>query len=790
MRCRFTASPAGGIRLIDEIADYQLCRLEGRNGIGKTLAVRLLELATGGAPYASAPAAWRSLRQHLGPVQIVVNSLRDGDELELHLVPNGWPDEQPRDLASLGMARLNGQQIDFQKVPDLLHVVRIGGDEDIISEFKQVIAADARVVEDQNTRLGEEIERIGVACDRILRDTAELSPHRLDELVSLQEGAVKRRAALKDEYGRHEGVVSRLEQLEHQIHTLSELEEQGPAIEEELAGIETALGEVARRREMQEEQRRLLLPDAERHRELLAQLQRLERKRDQQAERAREADARAKDALAQLGLSVDSDSAAIREAEKRARRERSELLHGQTLLRVPPDLIALIKQLRLPLDPLGESSLDEEEVAIIAQQRITVSELRVGLDRREAELSEQQQHALIEETEAEIKEVGVHLRELRSSLRLLDDARGKAEDLQQVETEAREVAHALATRHDDEYQQVVIALEHLQNEGLEHINRRAELRYRHGVLERAGSAEKLAREIAELRDDLSVTGSPITALENVRNQLADCRAKLQVADEQERLTTVNLREFERHVDERVGVLERSPEYAWLRSAVGDLLPTTRDERLRSLEQMARLDDALRRFQSGMDTLANRAARALEALQRLTRPRESTGEVDGGYLIPLANHYAKRFGELLSDRDIQSALFGDGRFSRLDLLNWELIWETANGEPQRRPLQAFSSGERAFAYVLASILRHTGQSAPNSMLVLDEFGAFIEADRLARLLHFLGDQVLAPGRADQVVIILPLRETVKGLVSEEQNPRARAIAERGYVMESVPVEVTQ
>src|SRR5712692_7085533 len=96
MRFTFSAAPTGGVRLIGEIPDFPLCRLEGRNGIGKTLAIHLLELAAGGQPYAGAASAWRSLREHLGPVDIVVSGLRSTQlELRIHLSSESWPADPP-----------------------------------------------------------------------------------------------------------------------------------------------------------------------------------------------------------------------------------------------------------------------------------------------------------------------------------------------------------------------------------------------------------------------------------------------------------------------------------------------------------------------------------------------------------------------------------------------------------------------------------------------------------------------------------------------------------------------
>jgi hypothetical protein len=47
-----TPDSSHGIRVIDEIPDLRLCRVEGLNGIGKTLAIHLLEICTGQQPYA------------------------------------------------------------------------------------------------------------------------------------------------------------------------------------------------------------------------------------------------------------------------------------------------------------------------------------------------------------------------------------------------------------------------------------------------------------------------------------------------------------------------------------------------------------------------------------------------------------------------------------------------------------------------------------------------------------------------------------------------------------------
>ena len=154
-----------------------------------------------------------------------------------------------------------------------------------------------------------------------------------------------------------------------------------------------------------------------------------------------------------------------------------------------------------------------------------------------------------------------------------------------------------------------------------------------------------------------------------------------------------------------------------------------------------------------------------------------------------SHYEKQFGMLLADPNIQNALFDNGTFTRLDLQQQVVIWKNADDDICRRPLEAFSSGERAFAYVLGSILQQRQVKSQNHLLVLDEFGAFIEADRIERLERFLYDEVLLSGTANAVAIILPSRERLTLMADNHahlSDRRTRLLIEHGYTWNEVEV----
>jgi hypothetical protein len=100
------------------------------------------------------------------------------------------------------------------------------------------------------------------------------------------------------------------------------------------------------------------------------------------------------------------------------------------------------------------------------------------------------------------------------------------------------------------------------------------------------------------------------------------------------------------------------------------------------------------------------------------------------------------------------------------------------------MEGFSSGERAYAFTQARIADLEPSTKPNRLLVLDEFGAYVAADRLPDLADFLANE--ARGVADQVLVILPLHvdyrnelDSTVGQLRTQYEKRLTQIEDRGY-----------
>lgn len=159
---------APGLRVIPVIPDYPLCHLEGRNGIGKSLAARLLELATGGQPYAATPNAWTTLKEQLGRTRITVTGLPEEATIEIVVDPGRWPDEPDRDLGErFGDVWINGKPATWQTTRSLLRVRRISGDETLLQTLARELEERsilARAVEQQFVRPAAESWEVRLAA--------------------------------------------------------------------------------------------------------------------------------------------------------------------------------------------------------------------------------------------------------------------------------------------------------------------------------------------------------------------------------------------------------------------------------------------------------------------------------------------------------------------------------------------------------------------------------------------------------------------------------------------------
>lgn len=782
---------AVGLPLIAEIPDLTPCLIEGSNGIGKTLAVNLLSLVCGQQPWLDEERLWRSLRDGLQPTVIEVDGLRCGERLEARLDPSRWPDHPSAEVGtSLGEFRLGSTPITPAEVAKVLTVERFGGNENLQRVTRREVARAGAHVRLTSTAVDDRI-------DQLLSGLGEL-----DDLLSPADPEVRNVLAkeLEELNGRLTEEAERAAAARHlrdriglglelraQLDRLTTLPDE---LRSELAGNERRL--VGLQSERDETERRIeeLLAGLKPRGDLEDALEGAQRRANQRRRRQDKLAAQVNDLARAVGREtppVKSDAKAWVEKERREAdairaRLRAADAGGRT-----KDAIG---ELLPALYAARHDGIGDETIARLQKEPLTVSELEEALIQRDAELratpianDATDLLAQLRERESRLhtlEDLVTRVEELDRATQLVDESKTEVENARKALTQASQTLgeyDTLVARRDDILTQINTAIG-------------ATVRLRAEVgLPASESPEDVERELAALISELDAAPAEL------EHRFGELEREVVAAEESHR----ELLKDRDAAQRRLNNLDAELRHAYRRLEVDPALADTARliHRLNgSTEPGAIPIEALGRMSSAVSAAERRARTTRDVLQTLGRLSElmASGEVLGreGWLLGLDDLLSTGLGEQLRQRldqpAIRDALFDGNPLQQLDLRERTVRWSDSTGI-QQRPLEAFSTGEQAFAFTQARVLglEELGDDR-DRLLVLDEFGAFVAADRLAQLGSFLAeDQVKR--RASQVLVVLPLqadyqaeREETTGSLRERYDQRLAQLTDRGYIAE--------
>jgi hypothetical protein len=238
-------------------------------------------------------------------------------------------------------------------------------------------------------------------------------------------------------------------------------------------------------------------------------------------------------------------------------------------------------------------------------------------------------------------------------------------------------------------------------------------------------------------------------------------------------------------------LVNAPELDWARKAavssisrgIGDSA-RSRAEAIDEVRQvMDRVLHRITEFRSQIGALET----ALRGIARRLQGKQPEGEK---YLNTLTGYFNEHFSDWFNNPRVRRELLptAEGPIT-VDLELREVAWREG-AKTLARPLEAFSSGEQAFAYTRArlAILDEDSIPARWRLIVLDEFGAFIAHDRLSGLFSYLQERSKDHPN-DQVLIVLPLSRDYTELSRTSAGPErtrykrlAEEVASQGYAVQ--------
>lgn len=758
MRFRIDAPDAShGIRVIDEIPDLRLCRVEGVNGVGKTLALHLLEICSGRQPYATRSHAWKSLCRYLGPTEITVEGLdtgrtEAGGTLRFAFDWRGRTDtEAPREITAelFDEVSLDGRPLgQMGEVRELLSVVRIAGDQSLTDTIAGVVAYDAQVLRSA-AALAEARKLVSDRhAEELLAAFPKAPAVAALEVAGRREALQARRRELEDQRDTAAARLEVLEAAETAAAAAAEIERDAGTLEEEIAALKE---QAAAARERSEAAERALAEARERER-LTKEAATAQKKAESLVRRRlgdlEKLEGQAAELAEELEVAPEEDAAERALEELRARREEVARRRGDAA-----DAIALrdlLDGLLTALAPTVSGGLRGRVIARIEGEPITAGALLDAVQERRVDVSEEME--IVETLDRELAELG----EAEGRLEELTATLVKAERKRESLGEAEEALKKLSEEAPEGGSSAECAAERAAAQRAE-----IEIGSALGIAQRqrarlggGASPEDLAAELARRLGEAGTTVAGLAeALTVTRGEAVETRDLLLAAGVEAETLEAEAAELGRELSRQSAALEREDAHAALRAILGPRAPRAGGDPVEQAEAWVGAHEAADRSVARVQETSFRLA-SLEREIRDLFEAIRHGDSPPPALDPVRRLYQERLLERFDQPELVAALFDGGQLTQIDLNAAEIVWRTADDKPRVRPFEAFSSGERAFAYVQAQLAALGAGPARNKVVAIDEFGAFLSTDRLLRLQGAVSRR-LEEGMVDQAIVVLPL-----------------------------------
>jgi len=755
--------PISHVKVIELIEDHPTQVIYGRNGVGKSMAVKLLQLVTGDNPYKDlTPSIWSNLKSQLGGLTIRATNLIGQESIEWTVDPARWPDSSVDPIrivssdspAICSRVLVNGKDAKDEEIRKLLRVERLIGNETLTDSIQlEVSRLDNRIKAD-STRLSTAIE----AAYSRLHELSELLDAAGEEPVSsaTEQNQVARKAldGLEDESGslieritRMRGMKVRVQEYKRLVGADGDPFERDNELKTELQHLKSEHAEALKQLDG-------LLGDftPEKTAEIEEINEKLERHLEAKGNTTRQITELATEfGLGEIPGSVDDqvfghESERREQAIERWRGRLAEIEDG-------PHVVELGESVLQALHEKKFEGLDDHIVATLSDNRLlSATELEAGIQARQKQINDLDGSTEANEITQEIEQAEEELKELES---LRDLVKKRAWYDQRIKGYRRKLSKVKAGSGSANEEQVGSAQERVGS--LEESIAETESKLSDLALKRqfvAGGRDEtdirqtLVDDLAELDSTLDSLEEDLTAAEHDLDDLAEQKSSARKEVELSAL------ELDRAKTDRKGALIRlgREEYGSLTKTVvqeGDDGPYLNRPAAKRL--IKAIDETTTKLRE-IETASVEVPGAIAAIQgRRSDAQESVLQVVGLIQESLGEKY---FGP----DAISAALFGGGSVVGFDLFRNEVAWKSDDGGVVRRHLDSFSSGEKAFAYTQARVASFAGskKAAANSLLVLDEFGAFLERSRLENLEDYLKEKV-AGTLVDQIVVILPETE---------------------------------
>ena len=774
--------------------------LEGLNGIGKTLAIRILQLCAGTNPYRIDSPAWRSLCNGLGELEVKITDLVGAHQIIWQADSSDWRtivDQQ--DSIPFRQITIDGNLVtgDSASVGNIFTIHRLAGDEGILETFAQQADAEAAIVTRWTRRHASEdsgplsrLETILADASEVLGDLSKERYEQLTEAVRQAQIGLQEASAASDEAVTRHDILADAAALRRQLDLVRR---RVPGLEEQLAEVDSQIQLTRHRRDQTQTELMALAGELAGTEALVRELRNARRTLERNLEDLSEQLDEIAKVAAELGIEDTTDS--IIQIISELTSQQEALSAEQLTIDAAPAMRQLLDQVTRQLGTAednglgGQPAIDDSET----DTQLTVSETRSGMLTRRAQLEGQPPPPQAKEVADQLSAVRYRLERASHA----KDAAAMAETFERrAETNKQRVDSALAALDPTiaERSRELEAESRSSDESLlELAARRASLRQQ---LVGLAGGETVEMVSARLDEAIRRAGINIEDLESALEQAGQLSSRWQQILERSNAEVIAAkRELARanaEIRRSAATLATDPGLDWLREGLAlseTSIGTTPESMLRMI-QLAR--SRIRTTRARLGRLRGQLGALRVGLTGLGQHLRGGDPATREYVDQLEVWLGGRFSSWFNIPRVRSELLpsAEGDIT-VNLQRREVIW-IENSAERMRPLEAFSSGDQAFAYTRArlAILDEEPTHSQNRVIALDEFGAFMAFDRLAGLMAYLEDRA-SDHPNDRVLVVLPLTRDYAQQAAEVVGPeglRLQQIADdiqrNGYTIQEL------
>jgi hypothetical protein len=772
-----------GLKVIHSLEVERLSRLEGYNGIGKSALIRLIQVCVGQHPYPSNRALWESFRDGVGTARVVLTDIQGGANIEWKLDATGW-EAQDETVSHIGEIWIDGMAASINDVKQLFDVHTILGNEGLAGTLARRLARHSAAINEATALQSQLQQRLDALDDPLQKAEISLDQATSEDVTEAAEKQVaidlkfdavngeaveadKRLASLtaastiatqlseiKDGAG---DLTARIEAFDGDIgqieKSLSDLD-----LELTSAGERTAAAKVAQRE----------LKNAQRH-----------------ADRTEESFNEAAVEVTRLSRKAEVAPATdemVAEHRIRTQEELDDVVAQLALIHSAPDVADLADDLVNRLAQAEGAGLGDDTIVYDESMdtAYTVTQLRGVLDDQGQRLRSMPTPQEAEDLQGRIESYRDRLSALDGLARAISIRKSLQEKVRTARRRLTAAVEKVAEFADRDVSTLVARRETLNEQLRNKAAERADLIRARAEMGGGATPEELGTQLADLLDALGILVTDLPAAYQMavsrKESAHDAVAALSV---ERRSASQRLRAARQGLNAAVVLLSEDPKFAWIRSSAINLLPAVDADPAVQSRLLHQLLATIRTMRQRITALKQQLAAADRSF-KITYDRLRGVQVD---VTEEARGVRSWFGEEVSrwfnHPQLLKTVFEGGTNVRIDLSDMSVTWEMGDTQISR-PLGAFSSGERAFAYTRAQLALIDSLSAPvNRLIVLDEFGAFIAREWQRRLERYLREHAKKnPG--DSTLLVLPLTQTAEDLkASGQADKELTALGDTGY-----------